>query len=224
MFDRSTVAKVAFVATAAATVVGAVTGDERLHRMAKPAMMPTLAAGLRRPSPLMVVALSAATIGDVLLLDPDDDSRILRGAGAFAIMQTCYSAMLASKGARVTAVAGVPRLGGWAVAAASLARRSPHVAPGLSGYGLLLATMSTLAADPRLAPNARTVGSMVVPTSDSRTWLATGGVLFTVSDALIVFRRLVLTGDRTRRAAEGAILGTYALAQLLLVEGLSGKK
>ncbi|WP_072804026.1 lysoplasmalogenase [Rhodococcoides yunnanense] len=223
--DRSTVARAVFASATVATVVGAVTGNPRLHAVAKPAMMPALAASVRRPSPLMGVALAAATVGDVLLIDPDDDSRILRGAGAFAVMQACYTAMLTSRGARITAAAAVPRFAGWSIAAASLATRSPGVAPGLAAYGLSLATMSTLAADPALAPGASVRASLVLPTvDDRRTWLAAGGILFTVSDAVIVFRRLALDGEKARRISEGVILATYALAQLLLVEGLSGEQ
>ncbi|SNS68768.1 lysoplasmalogenase [Rhodococcoides kyotonense] len=221
--NRTTVARMFFAGTAAATVIGAATGRDRLHRVAKPLMMPALAAGLSTPSPTLVAALAAATAGDVLMLDPDDDSRILRGASAFAVMQACYSALLAGRGARITATAALPRAAGWAVAAGSMARRSPDVAPGLAGYGVLLATMSTLAADPRLAPDATVRAGVVVPGRDSRTWLAAGGILFTVSDALIVFRRLTPMSERARRLAEGAVLSTYALAQYLLVGSLSRK-
>lgn len=221
---RSIPARVAFAAAATATVVGAATGMDRLHRIVKPLMIPALAVGLPSPKSTLGVALAAATVGDVLLIDPDDDTRILRGASAFALMQGCYIGLLASEGARPTATNAVPRLAGWATAAAVLARRSPAVAPGLAGYGLTLATMSTLAADPSLAPSATVKAGLVMPNSDPRSRIALGGVLFTVSDALIVFRRLLLHTDSHRRAAEGAILATYALAQLFLVEGLAGEQ
>nr|WP_300499498.1 lysoplasmalogenase [uncultured Rhodococcus sp.] len=207
---RSNWSRLTFTAAVAVTVVGAVTGADRMHRLAKPLMVPALAAGVPRMTPSLGTALAAATIGDVLLIDPDDDRRILRGAAAFAIMQGCYSSMLISRGARPTVIEAVPRYGGWAVAATLLARRSAAVAPGLAGYGLTLATMATLAAAPAAAPDRGT-----------RRRLALGGILFTVSDGLIVWRRLFLHADAPRRYAEGAILATYAGAQLLLVEGLS---
>ncbi|MBY6412583.1 lysoplasmalogenase [Rhodococcus sp. BP-252] len=220
---RTSVARIFFAGSAAATVIGAATGRERVHRVAKPLMMPALAASVERRSALLGSALAAATLGDVLMLDPDDDARILGGAGAFAVMQTCYSVLLASRGARITTTAALPRLAGWGVAAVALRQRSPDVAPGLAGYGVLLATMSTLSADPTLAPGATVRAGVVVPTGDTRSWLAAGGVLFTISDALIVFRRLVLSSERVRRIAEGAVLSTYALAQYLLVRGLAGE-
>ena len=198
---RSNWSRLTFTAAVAVTVVGAVTGADRMHRLAKPLMVPALAAGVPRMTPTLGTALAAATIGD---------RRILRGAAAFAIMQGCYSSMLISRGARPTVIEAVPRYGGWAVAATLLARRSAAVAPGLAGYGLTLATMATLAAAPAAAPDRGT-----------RRRLALGGILFTVSDGLIVWRRLFLHADAPRRYAEGAILATYAGAQLLLVEGLS---
>ena len=222
--NRSTLSRLAFVGATSATVFGAVTGSERLQRIAKPLMVPALAARGVRPMSTLGVALTAATVGDVLLIDPDDDARILRGATAFAVMQGCYCWLLAERGARPTAANAVPRLAGWATAAALLTRRSPAVAPGLAGYGLTLAAMSTLAADLAVAPGSDTVAGVVVPGSDPRSRLALGGILFTASDALIVFRRLFLDRESHRRVAEGAILATYALAQLFLVEGLAGEK
>lgn len=86
---RSNWSRLTFTAAVAATVVGAVTGADRMHRLAKPLMVPALAVGVPRMTPTLGTALAAATIGDVLLIDPDDDRRILRGAAAFAIMQGC---------------------------------------------------------------------------------------------------------------------------------------
>ncbi|ORI19243.1 lysoplasmalogenase [Rhodococcus sp. 1168] len=221
---RSTFSRFAFGSAAVATVFGAVTGNETVHRVAKPLIVPALALGMRRFSPVLGVALTAATVGDVLLMDPDDDSKILRGAGAFAVMQGCYCALLASAGSRPTLTAAVPRFFGWAVASSQLARKSPEVAPGLAGYGVTLAAMSTLAADPASAPGADVFAGVVMPNSDSRSWQALGGILFTVSDALIVYRRLYLSSEMSRRVVEGAILATYSAAQLLLVEGFTRQK
>ncbi len=186
-------------------------------------MVPALLIGLPKPVSALGGAMVAATVGDVLLIDPDDDSRILQGAASFAVMQAIYAELLRKRGARPTVSNAVPRLVGWVAAAASMARRSPGVAPGLSAYGSTLAAMSTLAADPALAPEARTVAGLVVPGTDPRSRLAVGGMLFTISDALIVVRRLFLRRVVHRRIAEGSILATYALAQALLVEGLSGE-
>jgi hypothetical protein len=42
--------------------------------------------------------------------------------------------------------------------------------------------------------------------------------LFTISDGLIVPRRLFARGERARRVTEGVILSTYAAAQYLLAD------
>lgn len=191
-----------FAATATAAVVSAAIGADTVHRVVKPLMVPALVAGVPRLSPTLGVALAAATVGDVLLLDPDDDDRITAGAGAFAVMQCGYCALLISRSARLTPTQAVPRYAAWAGGATLLAVKSPEVAVRLAGYGLALTTMAVLAAD-------------------TRPRLAWGGILFTASDALIVFRRIFLRDEGARRLAEAAIIGTYAGAQFLLVEGLS---
>ncbi len=93
----------------------------------------------------------------------------------------------------------------FAVAAAAgtglLRARAPQLAAPLGGYGLMLAAMSTLAA----APGGR---------------LRAGGLAFALSDGLVTTRRTLLRGEHPRRVAEGTVLGTYALAQLLLVDGM----
>ena len=192
----------------AVTVLGAWTGSAALQRMAKPLIVPALATGLNPARDrVLVVGLAAATVGDVLLIDPDDDSALEWGARAFAVMQGSYTYLLFRRGARPAVVDAIPRYAGWAAATALLARRQPAVASTLSLYGAILATTSTL--------SARS------PSRGGERRLMIGGLLFTVSDALIVSRRLFLTEDRHRRAAEAVILSTYVAAQVLLVEAMA---
>ncbi|MFC9836845.1 lysoplasmalogenase family protein [Rhodococcus sp. NPDC127530] len=217
-----------FAGATLATVVGAVTGRERLQQVAKPLIAPALAARvLRRRADtdpadvaLLLAGLTAATVGDVFMIDPDDDARLVRGASSFAVMQIGYSTLLLRRGARATAPALLPRLAGWAGAAALLRGRAKEVAVPLTAYGSLLGTTSTLSADPTLAPGAAVVANVAVPGTDRRSWLGAGGMLFTASDGLIVLRRLFIRGERGRAVAEGVILASYAAAQLLLVEGM----
>ncbi|MFC9790443.1 lysoplasmalogenase family protein [Rhodococcus sp. NPDC127528] len=221
-----------FLGASAATVVGAVIGNERLQQVAKPLIAPALAVRVLRgrdnidavDTGLLVAGLAAATVGDVFMIDPDDDQRLIRGASSFAVMQAGYSTVLARRGARPTAAALVPRVLGWLGAAGLLRARAASVAPTLTGYGAVLGTTSTLSADPALAPGARVVAGLAVPNRDRRSWLGLGGLLFTSSDALIVVRRLFIRGETGRRASEGVILGSYAAAQLLLVEGMLSKR
>lgn len=201
-------ARAAALVAGAVTVVGAWTGSMPLQRVAKPLIVPALVSGLDPVRDRVLLAgLAAATVGDVLLIDPEDDSALEWGARAFTVMQGSYTYLLLRRGARPALVDAVPRYAGWAAAATLLARRQPAVASTLIGYGAVLATTSTLSA------------RSVTRGGDRR--LMIGGVLFTVSDALIVFRRLFLTEDRQRRTAEAVILSTYVAAQVLLVEALA---
>ncbi len=220
---------VVFLGATAATVVGAVTENEKLQLAAKPLIGPALAARVLRrrgnidrlDTGLLLGSLAAATVGDVFMIDPDDDARLQAGARSFAVMQLGYSAVLARRGARPTAPALVPRVLGWLGAAGLLRARAKSVAPTLTAYGAVLATTSTLSADPALAPGARVVAGTAVPNADPRSRLALGGILFTGSDAMIVVRRLFVRGHTGRRVAEAAILASYAAAQALLVEGMT---
>lgn len=195
-------ADAAYAAAAVATVVGAATHRARLHAVAKPLLMPILAvrSGAHR-QPLLALGLGAATLGDIAMIDPDDDRRFTLGASSFAVMQGCWSILLCRNGSRPRRADVVPRVLGWAVGAVVATRRSPTVAPVSMAYGIALGTMSVLGAD-----------------GDTRA--VVGSTLFTVSDALVLARR-VISDDRTRTALEAVVLTTYIAAQYALVDSLT---
>ncbi|PPJ32646.1 hypothetical protein C5E45_21490 [Nocardia nova] len=165
---------------------------------------------------LLIGSLAAATVGDLLLIDPDDDRRLVAGASAFAVMQCGYSALWWRRGARPQPMVAAPRVFAWLGAAMLLRARAPRIAAPLTAYGATLGTAATLASDSALAPGAKVVAGTVVPGSDPRSRLALGALLFTLSDGLIVLRRLFARTTRSRRAGEAVILATYAGAQYLL--------
>ncbi|WP_278261836.1 lysoplasmalogenase [Nocardia sp. AG03] len=216
--------RVGYLTAAAVTVFGAVTGRERLQWVAKPLLMPLLAADAvtsgneldpaeRR---ILLGALAAATVGDVLLIDPDDDRRLIAGASSFAVMQTGYSLLWWRRGARPRAEIAAPRVLAWLGAAGLLRAKAPNLALPLSAYGATLGTAATLASDPALAPGAKNIAGLNIPDADPRSRYGVGALLFTVSDGLIVLRRLFAREERTRRVTEGVILATYAAAQYVL--------
>ncbi|WP_107659797.1 lysoplasmalogenase [Nocardia suismassiliense] len=215
-----------FLAAAALTVYAAVTGREKVQWIAKPLMMPLLAADVvtegadleRTDRAVLLGSLAAATLGDILLIDPDNDRRLIAGASSFAVMQTGYSALWLRKGARPLPEVALPRLGAWLVAAALLRAKAPGVAAPLTAYGATLGTAGVLASDPALAPSAKTIAGVNIPNSDPRSRLGLGALLFTVSDGLIVLRRLFARTERTRALTEAVILTTYAAAQFLLAD------
>ena len=216
-----------FVAASAATVFGALTGREWLQYVAKPLIAPALAADVIRSGELtterklLVGGLAAATVGDVILVAPDDDRRLIAGASSFGVMQTAYATVLLRHRAKPTVAAAAPRVAGWLGAAMLLRRKAPRVATPLTVYGITLATATTLASDPALAPGAETIGGLAVPNADPRSRLGVGALLFTVSDALIVARKLFARNETQRRIVEGVILATYAGAQYCLVGGMN---
>jgi uncharacterized membrane protein YhhN len=216
--------RAAYLGAAAVTVFGAVTGRDRLQWIAKPLLMPLLAADTvtsdveldpveRR---LLLGSLAAATVGDVLLLDPDDDRRLIAGASSFAVMQTGYSLLWCKRGARPRPEIALPRVLAWVGAAGLLRAKAPNLVLPLTVYGATLGTAATLASDPALAPDAKNIAGLNIPNADPRSRYGVGALLFTISDALIVVRRLFARDDRTRRITEGVILATYASAQYLL--------
>ncbi|MEU4340070.1 lysoplasmalogenase [Nocardia sp. NPDC023852] len=215
-----------FLAAAAITVYGAVTGRKQAQWIAKPLLMPLLAADVATEGTelapaertMLIGALGAATVGDILLIDPDNDRRLIAGASSFAVMQAGYSTLWWRMGGRPTAGVVAPRVAAWVGAAGLLRVKAPSVAVPLTAYGATLGFAAVLASDRTLAPAAKNVAGVNVPGADPRSRLGLGALLFTVSDGLIVLRRLCTRGERARRVTEGVILATYAAAQYLLAD------
>lgn len=221
----ASVFRAGFLAAAAVTVFGAVTGRDRLQWVAKPLMMPLLAADVARSDDiaetdrkLLLGSLAAATVGDILLLDPDDDRRLIAGASSFAVMQTGYATLWRRRGAQPRVAIAAPRVGAWLGAGALMRAKAPTVAVPLTAYGATLGTAAVLASDPALAPGAKNIAGLNIPNADPRSRLGLGALLFTLSDGLIVLRRIFARSSRSRRVTEGVILGTYAAAQYLLTD------
>ncbi|MFI1463742.1 lysoplasmalogenase [Nocardia carnea] len=215
-----------YLVATAVTVAGALTGRQSWQWAAKPLMMPLLAADIAtstadiaaRERTLLLGSLAAATVGDVLLIEPDDDRRLIAGASSFAVMQSGYATLWWRRGARPRANTVVPRVLAWAGAAGMLRTKAPVLAAPLSAYGLTLGSAAVLASDPALAPGAKNIAGLNIPDRDPRSRLGLGALLFTVSDGLIVVRRLFARGQRSRRLIEGIILATYGCAQFLLAD------
>lgn len=220
-----------YLASSVATTVLALSGDKRLQYASKPAMAPALAARVIREyrdkrldgidTTLLLVGLAAATVGDVFMVDADNDERLVRGATSFGVMQSAYTTLLRQAGAKPHVGTALPQAATAAAGSGLLFWRLPAVAKPLSAYSFALGATATFASDPALAPGARQVGGIVVPDrEDPRTWLAVGGLVFSASDATIVLRRMFLRGETGKRLAEGLVVATYASAHVMLVEGM----
>uniref|UniRef100_A0AAU3H042 Lysoplasmalogenase n=1 Tax=Streptomyces sp. NBC_01401 TaxID=2903854 RepID=A0AAU3H042_9ACTN len=190
----------AFIAVAVVDLAGLLAGAGTVHLVAKPLLMPLLAAcAAARGGPrLLVAALLCGWAGDVLLM-PESDAAFLAGMACFAAGHVCYLRLFGRAGIR-------PAVG--LLYAAALVAFLVYLWPGLpgglriplTGYSLLLAAM---------AWRAGALGR----------YAALGGALFLLSDALIA------TGVADRPQPPGHdfwIMLTYLAAQYLLTRGALG--
>ncbi|MFD5766752.1 lysoplasmalogenase [Streptomyces sp. NPDC127049] len=187
----------AFLLAAAVDLGSLLAGAETGHLVAKPLLMPLLAAyaATRGAPKLLVLALLLGWGGDVLLL-LDADWAFLAGMGSFALGHVCYLTLF---GRRRTS----PALG--ALYAVALAGTVVALWPGLpadlripvAGYSLLLTAM---------AYRASSLGVLA----------GTGGALFLLSDTFIA------TGIAEwpqLPAPDFWVMLTYIAAQYLLTAG-----
>lgn len=192
-----------FAVATLADLVSLAVGFEPGHTVAKPLLMPLLAAcaGARGAPRLLLAALLFGWAGDVLLLS-DADPAFLAGMACFAAGHVCYLALFLRHGApharRARLLAPV-----YAVAlAATVALLWPDLPADLrvpvAGYSTLLTAMAYGAAT-RLGPRA-----------------AAGGALFVLSDTLIATG---VAGWPQPPRPDLWIMLTYAAAQFLLVQG-----
>ncbi|WP_198655543.1 lysoplasmalogenase [Streptomyces geranii] len=212
MSRPSRVLLAAFALAAAADLTSLAVGSDTGHALAKPLLMPLLAAHahLRGAPRLLTAALLLGWAGDVLLLS-DADPAFLTGMASFAAGHVCYLALFRTYGPESRTPNGTPR--------ARAARHSLAAAyalallvtlavlwPGLpaelrapvAGYSLLLTGM---------AYRATTLGLLA----------GTGGALFLLSDTLIA------TGVANLPQLPNPdlwIMLTYIAAQSLLTAGV----
>lgn len=214
---------VAYVPLAVTTTVAAMADRPRTHLASKMLLAPTLAAGVlatreersHARTGTLTVALVGSAVGDWFMnrsgTGPDHSEarrRLMRmGASAFAVQQSGLIRVLLQDGAR-------PRLAPSAVAGGVLAglgalelRATGEPDPVLTGYGLLLGSMSALALGEGGSPRHRRA-------------VALGGGLFLASDAAIIVGEHVARTPRQRAVVSGIVLSTYTAALALLVHGL----
>ncbi|MEV7346719.1 lysoplasmalogenase [Streptomyces sp. NPDC093544] len=193
---------VSFGAAVAVDLVSLAAGFDPGHTVAKPLLMPLLAAhvGARGGPGLLVAALLFGWGGDTLLLF-DADPAFLAGMASFAAGHACYLALFKSapraRGARLLGAYGIALLATvtllWPDLPAEL--RLP-----VAGYSLLLTAM---------AYGSTRLGLVA----------GVGGALFLLSDTLIATG--VADWPQLPRP-DFWIMLTYAAAQFLLVKGVLG--
>ena len=163
----------------------------------------------------LAVALVGSAVGDWFMnrsevASPHSDARrqLMRvGAGAFAVQQTGLLRLLLTDGARPRARSAAAAGSVMAGLAALELSATGEPDPVLTGYGLLLGSMSALAMSDGGSPRRRRS-------------VALGGGLFLVSDAAIIVGEHVAKTPRHRAVVSGIVLSTYTAALALLVHGL----
>ncbi|WP_328722444.1 lysoplasmalogenase [Streptomyces sp. NBC_00247] len=189
-----------YLVLSAADLGGLLAGADTAHLLAKPLLMPVLAAyaAVRGGPRWLIAALLFGWGGDVALM-VDHDTAFLLGMGSFAAGHLCYLRLFGR--ARASRTAGCVYA---ALLAAVLVAMWGDLPAGMrlpmTGYSLLLATM---------AWRSGALGR----------YAAAGGALFLLSDSLIA------TGvaDWPQPPAHDfLVMLTYIAAQLLLTTGAVG--
>ncbi|MGW1715444.1 lysoplasmalogenase [Streptomyces sp. NPDC002156] len=208
----------AFALAAAADLISLAVGSDTGHALAKPLLMPLLAAHaqLRGAPRLLTAALLLGWAGDVLLL-ADTDPAFLAGMASFAAGHVCYLALFRAYGNEDRTQDGTPR--------ARAARNRSWNRNGLAGaYALALAvTLAVLWPGLPAELGVPVAGYSLLLTAMA--WRATalgllagtGGALFLLSDTLIA------TGVADLPQLPNPdlwIMLTYLAAQSLLTGGV----
>lgn len=204
--------RAAYLVAADTNIVASLLGLTTLKKFSKPALMPLLSGRvLRSQAPdyaVGLMALGGGWAGDLALMKPHS---IPKGAAGFAVNHAAYVALLIRRGARPSAARVATRAVPLAAATALAAWRAPKLVPVVLGYGGLLAATSVLADDPML----------INPDNPATYGLGHGGNLFILSDAVLLTREALLRDNTpAARVADAAVMGTYTVAQLLLIDGL----
>ncbi|UED86749.1 lysoplasmalogenase [Streptomyces profundus] len=188
----------AFLLVAGVDLAAVLVGADLAHVIAKPLLMPLLAAyAASRGAPrLLVLALLFGWGGDVFLL-PDADWAFLVGMGSFAAGHVCYLTLFGR--ARAPALLGPGYAVVLVVAVALLWPDLPaELRVPVAAYSLLLAAMAYRAGS--LGPRT-----------------AAGGALFLLSDTLIATD---IAEWPQLPASDFWVMSTYVAAQFLLTTGL----
>ncbi|SOD67159.1 Uncharacterized membrane protein YhhN [Streptomyces zhaozhouensis] len=188
----------AFLTVAAVDLVSLLLGFDAGHLVAKPLLMPLLAAyaAAAGAPKVLVVAVLFGWGGDVFLL-VDADAAFLAGMGSFAVGHVCYLALFGRRRASVPL-----GLGYAVVLVGAVALLWPDLPAELripvAGYSLLLAAM---------AYRASALGVRA----------GVGGALFLVSDTLIATD---IAEWPQLPAPDLWVMATYLAAQYLLTTGI----
>jgi len=218
-----------YIAASAVNVVSSAFGWETPRRVSKTVLMPLLAANVWRrrhetsrfTTTTLLIGLAGGWLGDLILMP--NKPNLNRGSVPFAVNQVAYHVLLWRAGARISALRAAIRFPLWAGSVPLVGVVKPEALPAAVGYGPLLAVTSTLADDPVLLEGAGAVGAdgqTGLPIADATYGLGHGGNLFLISDTLLMARKMFAEEGVVGKLLNAAVMDTYTVAQLFLVEGL----
>lgn len=221
--------RVGYLAASAVNVVSSAFGWEKPRRVSKTVLMPLLAANVWRrrhetsrfTTTTLLIGLAGGWLGDLILMP--NKPNLNRGSAAFAVNHAAYHVLLWRVGARISALRAAIRFPLWAGTLPLVGAVKPEVLPAAVGYGPLLAATSALADDPALLADAGAVGAdeaTGLPVADAAYGLGHGGNLFLISDVLLMARKMFAEEGVVGKLLNAAVMDTYTVAQLFLVEGL----
>lgn len=218
-----------YIAASAVNVVSSAFGWETPRRVSKTVLMPLLAANVWRrrhetsrfTTTALLIGLAGGWLGDLILMP--NKPNLNRGSVPFAVNQVAYHVLLWRAGARISALRAAIRFPLWAGSVPLVGAVKPEALPAAVGYGPLLAVTSALADDPVLLEGAGAVGideQTGLPIADATYGLGHGGNLFLISDTLLMARKMFAEEGVVGKLLNAAVMDTYTVAQLFLVEGL----
>ena len=218
-----------YIAASAVNVVSSAFGWETPRRVSKTVLMPLLAANVWRrrhetsrfTTTTLLIGLAGGWLGDLILMP--NKPNLNRGSVPFAVNQVAYHVLLWRAGARISALRAAIRFPLWAGSVPLVGAVKPEALPAAVGCGPLLAVTSALADDPVLLEGAGAVGTdeqTGLPIADATYGLGHGGNLFLISDTLLMARKMFAEEGVVGKLLNAAVMDTYTVAQLFLVEGL----
>ncbi|MDO5025652.1 MAG: lysoplasmalogenase family protein [Trueperella sp.] len=212
--------RVALFAASAVNLAASAAGKSTIRKAAKLSLMPLIAAGVwnerdeigTADAKKLAAALGFGWLGDAILMPRR--ANLNRGAIPFAVNHLFYQYFVRRAGAKPVKELLMTMTPLWAGSVVATKLLQPKYLPAAIFYGGLLAHTSTIYADEVLTADA-------IDGYDPRRGLEPGGLLFLISDSLLITRAIVGEEKTVAQLFDAAVMFTYIAAQLLISDGIS---
>lgn len=212
--------RIALFAASAVNLTASAAGKSKIRKISKLMLMPLLSAGVwneraeigEKDAKTLIAALGFGWLGDAVLLPKH--ANLNRGAIPFAVNHAIYQYFVRRAGAKPVKELVRTMAPLWAGSLVATKSMKPKFLPAAFYYGGLLMLTSTIYADEVLTADA-------VDGYDPRRGLEPGGLLFVLSDSLLMTRAIVGEDKKIAQLFDTAVMFTYTLAQLLISDGIA---